>query len=245
MWVDIGDFCGRLSHGQCDQCQYPTGFEAGFEPTSLAVTVLPGEVHADTVMVFGDTGPRCNGLPECECDGWGECFLGVGVDHDWLRATLLDYVLDSGYREVHCRVVVDPFGLAPGTYEARINTFGFGCCCASNCMPVTLHVLSPSAVAGSAAPAAGFWVSPPAPNPTRGSIRFDLRLTESGRVRGTIFDAGGRRVAEILDRTLTAGLSRQSWNPSAELVRMLPSGAYFLRVEAGSEQATRMFLITR
>jgi hypothetical protein len=244
LWVDIGDFCGRTPHGHCYQCKYPEGRSAEFTPTSLAVTLPPGGVYVDTVMVSGDTGPECGGLPECGCDGSGACFGGVESDSYWLTAELLDYVEWGGHEDVHCRVAIHSLGMSPGTYTGRI-TAPRGCCCAANCLPVTVNIREPSAAPASEAPAGGFWISPPGPNPTRGAIAFDLRMTEPGQARAAIFDAGGRRVAEIFDRTLAAGVSRQSWNPSAGFARLLPSGAYFLRVEAGSEQATRMFLVTR
>jgi hypothetical protein len=60
-----------------------------------------------------------------------------------------------------------------------------------------------------------------------------------------VFNAGGRFVAEALNEDLPAGISLRSWNPSAGLLRDLASGAYFLRLDAGAEQSTRMFILRK
>ena len=78
------------------------------------------------------------------------------------------------------------------------------------------------------------------PNPFNSSSRISFELTENEHVRLTIYDLQARHVATLLDGSLTAG--------EHDLVfdgRTLPSGLYFLRLQAGKEftQVTRLLLI--
>jgi len=66
----------------------------------------------------------------------------------------------------------------------------------------------------------------PVPNPTRGEVRFSLRLAQPGLVRAEIYDAAGRLVATLVNEDRAAGDQSIVWRGSAR------PGTYFLRVRA-------------
>jgi hypothetical protein len=75
------------------------------------------------------------------------------------------------------------------------------------------------------------------------SIRFDLLRRVP--VRLAIFAVDGTPVTTLLDRPLTPGLHEVSWNGRNAAGHLLPSGAYFYRLEAGSDEETHRFIFVR
>jgi len=67
-------------------------------------------------------------------------------------------------------------------------------------------------------------------------LRFHLPC--GSRVRLTIHDATGRRLATVLDGVRAAGDHRVVWNAGS-----LPAGLYFARLRAGSGQRTARLLL--
>jgi hypothetical protein len=87
---------------------------------------------------------------------------------------------------------------------------------------------------------------PPAPNPIRGgACEIAVGLPASDRVRMEAFDASGRRVAVLCDRTLPAGWSRIRWNGSGQDGRPLPAGFYAIRLNARGATSTRKVMVIR
>jgi len=82
-------------------------------------------------------------------------------------------------------------------------------------------------------------LAPPFPNPARGRTVFRFRLPAAGAVRLGVFDARGRRVAEVAppgtlaagDHALTAPLGG------------LAAGVYFARLEGPGGPATRRVVV--
>lgn len=79
------------------------------------------------------------------------------------------------------------------------------------------------------------------PNPFRARTAISLQLTADSPARLSIFDASGCCV-----RTLTVNRTpRTVWDGTDELGQPLPSGAYFVRVDAGNEHATARVVLQR
>jgi hypothetical protein len=87
---------------------------------------------------------------------------------------------------------------------------------------------------GPAAP--GFWVLS---NPARGSLGIRLRLPQAAPVELSLWDVAGRQVASLWRGELEAGEHTLRWGKASELA----SGVYFLRLRAGSQQASRSVLV--
>jgi len=70
----------------------------------------------------------------------------------------------------------------------------------------------------------------PSPNPTRGVVCLGLRALNGtpGEAELSLYDAMGRRIDTVLQRTMRAGdTASLTWSPSADI----PSGVYYWRLE--------------
>lgn len=87
--------------------------------------------------------------------------------------------------------------------------------------------------------AQGYAFSAPAPNPTRSQAVLTFTLPSAQHARVAVYDALGRRVATVADRTFGAGESRLVLDASA-----LRSGIYVVRLEAeGASLSQRLSLV--
>ncbi|MFH2052851.1 MAG: choice-of-anchor D domain-containing protein [bacterium] len=81
-------------------------------------------------------------------------------------------------------------------------------------------------------PAALTRLLPNVPNPFNPMTEVRFELDQPGQVRITIYDVTGRRVAGLVDEALPAGPHSRIWQGRDDAGRPLPSGAYYLRLEA-------------
>jgi len=83
-----------------------------------------------------------------------------------------------------------------------------------------------------------------APNPATGSVvvQFAVPTTAAATIR--IFDLNGRRVATVLDATVSAGRSMR-WEGRDDDGRLVPSGTYLVRLESGGRSVTRRLAVVR
>jgi hypothetical protein len=77
----------------------------------------------------------------------------------------------------------------------------------------------------------------------RVSCRFDM--ASAGRVRLTLVDAAGRSVRTLLDTELPVGAQSVAFSLRGSDRRSLPSGTYFLRLEAPEGGAVRPICLIR
>lgn len=84
-----------------------------------------------------------------------------------------------------------------------------------------------------------------APNPfgTATEIRFALEATS--RVTITVYDIGGKAVAEVLDRDLDAGEHVATWDGRSAQGAYVPAGIYFYRFKAGKHESTGKAVVVR
>ena len=81
-------------------------------------------------------------------------------------------------------------------------------------------------------------------NPSRDVIRMSLGLDRSERVHVGVFNATGRRVAELMDEQMPAGNHDLTWQGTDPSGRRAPAGVYMVRVTAGTRvSVTRVMLI--
>ncbi len=71
------------------------------------------------------------------------------------------------------------------------------------------------------------------PNPFNPITRIDYRVPKTSDVKITIFDITGREVKTLINRSQPAGLYQLQWNGISNTGKMLSTGVYFARLEAG------------
>lgn len=89
------------------------------------------------------------------------------------------------------------------------------------------------------------FLAPASPNPFGGVTEAEVFLAEAGRASVAVYDVRGRRVARILDTTLSAGTHRVSWDGRDQNGEALSSGVYFMRLQAAGHTQVRKLALTR
>jgi len=83
------------------------------------------------------------------------------------------------------------------------------------------------------------------PNPFNPSTTLSYSLGRSTHVNLSIFDGAGRRVATLVDGTMTAGDHQVVWHGRTDDGRSVPSGMYFLRILGDGETAVRKIALLK
>ena len=102
-----------------------------------------------------------------------------------------------------------------------------------------------SGTAAGEAPSPGFALGLNHPNPFNPQTTLRFSLARSGPARLCIHDPSGRRVRTLLDRALPGGEHAIDWNGRDDAGRLLPSGVYLLRLEAGEDAASRKIVMSK
>jgi len=84
----------------------------------------------------------------------------------------------------------------------------------------------------------------PWPHPVAGAFGISCTLPRGGRATLRLFDATGRRVADVFEGVLPAGSTWLEWNAAGSGPRRLPAGVYFLRLDAGGASAVRRVVVS-
>jgi hypothetical protein len=94
-----------------------------------------------------------------------------------------------------------------------------------------------------AAPSAS--LGTPSPNPSVRGTRVELVLAQPGRVSLGVFDAAGRRIRCLADGAFEPGAHSFEWDGRDAENHRVPTGLYFMRLEAGGRSITRKTVIAR
>ncbi|MEM1270188.1 MAG: choice-of-anchor B family protein [Bacteroidota bacterium] len=76
------------------------------------------------------------------------------------------------------------------------------------------------------------------PNPGQGRIQIGLQSDEPGAIRVAVYDIQGRRVDQLLDSVLPAGVHALTWDTGD-----LPGGIYLVQVEAQGRTENRRVVV--
>ncbi len=82
-------------------------------------------------------------------------------------------------------------------------------------------------------------LGPGMPNPFSLDTRLSFELPRAGRVRLTLLDAAGRRVATLAEGWREAGPHGVRWDGRDAGGRIMPTGVYLAVLEAGGERLSR------
>lgn len=83
------------------------------------------------------------------------------------------------------------------------------------------------------------------PNPFRDRTSISYGLTGIACVRITVYDILGQKVRLLADKQEAAGSHKITWDGTDDSGKEVPGGVYFLRLDAGTEHATRKLLLVR
>ena len=83
------------------------------------------------------------------------------------------------------------------------------------------------------------------PNPSAGPTTLRFSLADASPVTLTIYDVMGRKVAALLNKELSAGGHAVVWDGRADNGRVLASGLYLVRLQAGRDVAVRRLTLVR
>jgi hypothetical protein len=86
---------------------------------------------------------------------------------------------------------------------------------------------------------------PARPNPARGPATLTLDLPRAARVEAAVFDASGRRVRQLFDGVLGAGLHPLVWDGLTENGRRADTGVYWVRARADGRERSERMIVTR
>lgn len=133
----------------------------------------------------------------------------------------------------------------PGMRPASTNAGATGHFAIS---PAIQHHEGVTAVDGGSAPprVPGRLAMSIAPSPLRGDrARVSFTLPAAAHVTADLVDLAGRRIGRVIDGDLAAGTHDVGLEMRTSTGEALAPGAYFVRLRAGSESASRMFVRIR
>ena len=83
------------------------------------------------------------------------------------------------------------------------------------------------------------------PNPFNPTTRIAFKLAEASDVRLAVYDALGREVALLVSDQIEAGSYEVEWEGTDASGRVLPSGVYLYRIEAGAFSESRTMTLVK
>ncbi|MBM3319407.1 MAG: T9SS type A sorting domain-containing protein [Candidatus Eisenbacteria bacterium] len=86
---------------------------------------------------------------------------------------------------------------------------------------------------------------PSFPNPARGTTTLRFLLPRDAQASLRVFDVSGRRVRTLVENESRSGMNESLWDGRDDRGVELPSGVYFLRLEAGSDSRSERILLVR
>ncbi len=151
---------------------------------------------------------------------------------DWLTVSPLTGTVVPG-DSMMVKAVVNSTGLSGGTYLARLTIISNDPVTPTHFAKVTLNVgsidVDPDAVAGPKSYA--LHQNYPNPfNPTT-TIKYDLK--DAGKVTLKVYNILGQEVRTLVNKNETAGFKSVVWDGKDNAGRMVSSGLYIYRIEAG------------
>ena len=92
---------------------------------------------------------------------------------------------------------------------------------------------------------ASFELRQAAPNPVMGTTSIAYALPVEADVRLSIYDVTGRRVRDLVHRTMGPGVHTVSWDRTDEGGRAVTSGVFYYRMVAGTQSFVRRLVVLR
>lgn len=94
-------------------------------------------------------------------------------------------------------------------------------------------------------PAISLWLGNAYPNPARDLVHFQMRSPGTENLRVEVIDLQGRRVANLMPKSVADPTAHLTWDGIDAAGRKFPTGVYFLRLQSDAEVMSRRFLWLR
>ena len=85
----------------------------------------------------------------------------------------------------------------------------------------------------------------PTPNPSHGAVDLEIDLPRPTIAQLSIVDAGGRRIASVLNGPFPAGAHRVRWDGRDANGRRVPAGLLWAVLDANGERRVRKWVVAR
>jgi len=109
---------------------------------------------------------------------------------------------------------------------------------------IALTVIGTPGVAGvSETPGGSTFSLRISPNPVTARVKFAVSTPGKSRVKVTVLDVSGRRVAIVADAEFPAGANGVEWSGRNSIGSRCPAGVYFCRVETGRLSTSQRFVV--
>jgi len=83
------------------------------------------------------------------------------------------------------------------------------------------------------------------PNPATQVVNIGFSISQDAEVKVVVYDVSGREIKTILNGYLNAGRHKIIWDKTADSGRKLPSGVYFVRLEAEEFKKNEKVILLR
>ena len=204
---------------------------------NLLIAGFTGHVAANGNIVSID------GLPEV---GNGTIGLNPFGDLSWMDLSRESGRLGGGEADT-VTVTIDTRGLPlEPEFRGWIAVTSNDPLATTVAIPVVLQLEGVVGLSGEAPVAETFRLEQNYPNPFNPATTVAFALPEAADVRLAVYDLLGREIAVLTEGPLTAGTHSVRWEGRDDSGRMVSSGVYFYRLEAGEAAvATRRMILLR
>ncbi len=93
--------------------------------------------------------------------------------------------------------------------------------------------------------ASGLWLDDAIPNPFNPSATIRYSISSQGFVRVSVFDAGGRFVADLVREDQALGEHAARWDGTSASGEPVSSGVYFVRLESAGQTRSRKIVLLK
>ena len=131
----------------------------------------------------------------------------------------------------------DPAGLPAGAVPAYSYGIVRGGVVIARSPAVTVEIPGAEALVTS--------LLPNRPNPFNPETAIHFVLERSGSVRLAVYDVTGRRVAVLVDGVRESGPHQVTWRGRDDSGRVMPSGAYYVRLDSATGRDTRKMMLLK
>ena len=170
-------------------------------------------------------------------DGDRVDFYNAGLNLSWLSVDPEEGSIEAGNQEI-CELTISTAGLEGGQYDVDL-VIVHNATDGEMRIPISIYHDS-DFVGGSLEEPSAYQLDPIFPNPSNGVGMISFHLPYADKVLLTVIDQTGRRIGEIVNSHFGAGSHKVAF-----AAHDLPSGIYFIRMEAAQEVRIRKFILLK